>query len=291
MCTDQWFDIVAQAFMEKDSFVEWSYNPPAPSSAHPQRNRTQFPSTHHLGQSDHESDIDLNEVDQEPEANLQDPDATQEDEATTSKFEVSLTSLLECLNVFGTASSNKSHTRSSPEPGQPDSHRYDDDLAERRRARLKDEKSKLKKQACSAIRVTYDGEGCPLVLLYVKLIMLVTRVSLSLCYSFTLVASSWVLYRIEDSGVVTRCELVTYEAGELAEMDFPADRRVVHLILKVKSPFESHHSSKKVLDTNFHHFYWPSSPEWLAQIRICSLWWQDSLWNYLHLFTTLYLEC
>ena len=40
---------------------------------------------------------------------------------------------------------------------------------------------------------------------------------------------------IEDSGVVTRCSLMTYEADELAQMDFPVERQLVHLIMKVNN--------------------------------------------------------
>ncbi|KAG0147922.1 hypothetical protein CROQUDRAFT_655510 [Cronartium quercuum f. sp. fusiforme G11] len=169
----------ANAYMEKESFTEWSYNPPPTSSPRSNRAHSQFPS-----------------------GELNSPRAEEEEvEDEGCKFEVSLTALLECLNVFGTATTHKSHARSTSDPRRNDDE--DDEVDGRRRAaRMREEKNKLKQQASSAIRVTYDGEGSPLVLL------------------------------IEDSGVVTRCELVTYEAGELAEMSFPSERRVVHLILK-----------------------------------------------------------
>ncbi|KAH9442366.1 hypothetical protein Pst134EB_028621 [Puccinia striiformis f. sp. tritici] len=130
------------------------------------------------------------------------------------RFEVSMSSLIECLNVFGTASSQKTYTKQDND----DDHHPSDSVSESIPAKRKfnpdnHHKSthhKSRKLPTSAIRISYDGEGSPLILL------------------------------IEDSGVVTRCSLMTYEAEELAQMDFPVDRQMVHLIMKsdwLKSAF------------------------------------------------------
>lgn len=187
----------ANAYMEKESFSEWSYNPPPNRSSVPPRGplQSQFNSSPSSSNNRGEARVD---------SQARDPNE-EEQEDNESQFEVSLTALIECLNVFGTASSTRSHSRSSPEPSHQDQYRNgdgDNESDESRRFRMRDEKNKSKKQQCSAIRITYEGEGYPLVLL------------------------------IEDSGVVTRCELVTYEPGEMSDMTFPADRQVVQLILK-----------------------------------------------------------
>ncbi|MBW0518599.1 hypothetical protein O181_058314 [Austropuccinia psidii MF-1] len=166
----------AHAYLEKSAFTDWEFNPPLADNR--DKNQSQL-------------------------ENLQneETEAENEEEEVEVKFEVSLTALIECLNVFGTATSQKS----SKNFNQDHDHQN-----EKSHSKMWDDRLKSKKQPASAIRISYDGEGHPLVLL------------------------------IEDSGVVTRCSLVTYEPDELAEMDFPVDRQVVHLIMKsdwLKSAF------------------------------------------------------
>jgi hypothetical protein len=46
----------------------------------------------------------------------------------------------------------------------------------------------------------------------------------------------FVVRSLEESGIVTRCELTTYEPDGLLDLAFPDDERVVRLIMKVRYP-------------------------------------------------------
>jgi len=181
----------AHAYLEKSAFTAWHFNPPAVANSQRKRARDSDEEDGHSKHSEEEEEGSMAEV----------------------RFEVSMSSLIECLNVFGTASSQKTYTKhfvdheftADHSPGHPPKRKYGDESN-----KSKGWPSKARKLPTSAVRISYDGEGHPLVLL------------------------------IEDSGVVTRCSLMTYEADELAQMDFPVERQLVHLIMKsdwLKSAF------------------------------------------------------
>ncbi|KAA1129391.1 ssDNA endodeoxyribonuclease [Puccinia graminis f. sp. tritici] len=205
----------AHAYIDKNVFTDWHFKPPILPNSQKERAKN-------LGDSD-----DSNEEESGKRKN--DDDEEEEDEFDV-KFEVSMSSLIECLNIFGTASSHKTYTKNfadsaiddgSSVTGLPAKRRFDDDSLVYQKG--KPGPSKARKLPTSAVRISYDGEGHPLVLL------------------------------IEDSGVVTRCSLMTYEADELAQMEFPVERQMVHLIMKsdwLKSAF-SQFDDKSGTDITF----------------------------------------
>ncbi|PLW25322.1 hypothetical protein PCANC_26731 [Puccinia coronata f. sp. avenae] len=197
----------AHAYLEKSAFTDWHFNPPViPSSQREKADKSE-------DDNDDDDEEEEEEEEEEDDAGSKEGEEKEEegeDNLEEVRFEVSMSSLIECLNVFGTATSQKTYTKHLADgnalyDGYPAKRKYDDDAH-----KGKGWSTKSRKLPTSAVRISYDGEGHPLVLL------------------------------IEDSGVVTRCSLMTYEADELAQMEFPVERQMVHLIMKsdwLKSAF------------------------------------------------------
>ncbi|KAK4053338.1 checkpoint clamp complex protein Rad1 [Microbotryomycetes sp. JL221] len=125
-------------------------------------------------------------------------------------FGISLNTVLECLNIFGNAgstgltrewSSNKDELTDMREHqggggGGGGGGRY---------GRSRDNRFETEKRDdgnVTSLRMTYAGEGEPLVLL------------------------------LEEGGIVTRCEITTYEPDQVMDIAFDDDKRVQKLIMK-----------------------------------------------------------
>lgn len=139
----------AHAYLEKSAFTAWHFNPPAVANSQRQRAQDSDEEDGHSKHSEEEEEDSMAEV----------------------RFEVSMSSLIECLNVFGTASSQKTYTKhfvdhdstADHSSGHPPKRKYGEDSN-----RSKGWPSKSRKLPTSAVRISYDGEGHPLVLLYVS---------------------------------------------------------------------------------------------------------------------------
>ncbi|CAH7676511.1 Rad1/Rec1/Rad17 [Phakopsora pachyrhizi] len=214
----------AHAYLEKSTFSEWYFSNP---------NQSTLPTTQVGGiNSDDRSAVVDRFSDVVCQLSNQSTPSQEQQELSNYQFEISISTLIECLNIFGTASATTSNTNTNtntnsnqkfnynPKPPLNSlANGYEDQVDGRDQKGSRsvfrhgsDDRSRLvRRQPSSAIRITYDGLGQPLVLL------------------------------IEDSGVVTRCALVTYEPEELAEMMFLKENQVVQLIMKsdwLKSAFE-----------------------------------------------------
>jgi cell cycle checkpoint protein len=151
---------LAHAYIEKSVFTDWHFKPPIiPNS-----------------QKERAKDMDDSDDSNEEESGKRKNDDEEEDGELDVKFEVSMSSLIECLNIFGTASSHKTYTKNfgdslaaiddgSSVTGLPAKRRFDDDSLVFQKG--KHGPSKARKLPISAVRISYDGEGHPLVLLSV----------------------------------------------------------------------------------------------------------------------------
>ncbi|POW11537.1 hypothetical protein PSHT_08427 [Puccinia striiformis] len=169
----------AHAYLEKTSFSDWFFNPPKIPVSQQQQQQDRRKKKDGSGSS--EDSQEEGEGDEEEEKKNSQKTYTKQDNDDDHHH----------------PSDSVSESIPAKRKFNPDNHH-------------KSTHHKSRKLPTSAIRISYDGEGSPLILL------------------------------IEDSGVVTRCSLMTYEAEELAQMDFPVDRQMVHLIMKsdwLKSAF------------------------------------------------------
>ncbi|GAA5947727.1 hypothetical protein JCM3765_001054 [Sporobolomyces pararoseus] len=115
---------------------------------------------------------------------------------------ISLSSMLECLNIFGNAGVNNNSN-----PFRRDDHQYEDKDDDRggdnnRRARRVGGGGGTSEDKQTSLKLSYKGIGEPLIML------------------------------LEESGIVTRCELTTYEPEGLLDLNFTAHERVQRLIIK-----------------------------------------------------------
>ncbi|GAA6030484.1 hypothetical protein JCM8097_006170 [Rhodosporidiobolus ruineniae] len=123
---------------------------------------------------------------------------------------ISLSTLLECLNIFGNAGGAGLASSSGGGRFRREGTAYDDEDGyggggrRRRQGREgEDEREEAPpSKERTSLRISYKGLGEPLVLL------------------------------LEESGIVTRCELTTYEPDGLLDLAFPDDERVVRLVMK-----------------------------------------------------------
>lgn len=125
-------------------------------------------------------------------------------------IELQLSIFLECLEIFGSnkpASSDNFKRKNGFR--QPDGD--DDELRPPTRDKL---------QKSTALQLSYTGLGDPLVLV------------LALTFSFAEPYSC--CSRLEESGVVTRCELTTFEPDSMLDIQFDDARAVQKLIVKSK---------------------------------------------------------
>ncbi|KAJ7460910.1 Rad1/Rec1/Rad17 [Mycena galericulata] len=156
-------------------------------------------------------------------------------EEDTAAFEIPLNTLIECLNIFGTAGSSASATGSGTagkykrwkRPGEDSDQEGDDQDASGRRqssgtgaARGIDSYFGSAAGKGTGMRMTYAGSGYPLTIL--------------MCVDLVRTSSTHVcLYRAEDaSGPTTTCEIATYEPEPHLELPFEPSRMVLKIILK-----------------------------------------------------------
>ncbi|KAF7768069.1 hypothetical protein Agabi119p4_7312 [Agaricus bisporus var. burnettii] len=122
-------------------------------------------------------------------------------------FEVSLNTLIDCLNIFGTAglatSTGGSSNRRWKRPGEGSDHESGDDHDARARAnRIEPFVGASEKH--TGMRMTYAGSGYPLTLLIAE----------------------------DANGPTTTCEIATYEPEPSLDFDFDNSRMVLKIILK-----------------------------------------------------------
>lgn len=147
---------------------------------------------------------------------------------------VSLSTMIECLNIFGNAggastSAFKREFDDEDEDGgsgwkgkrrRMDSEDVDEERrgGQRRGAGPDDGKT-------TSLRLSYAGRGEPLVMLCVALSVR-TRTAGECSRSRT--------HRLEEGGIVTRCEITTYEPEGLLDLTFQDEEKVQRLIIKVR---------------------------------------------------------
>lgn len=163
---------------------------------------------------------------------------------------VSLSTILECLNIFGNAGAAAANT--FKKEGGYDSDGGGDDAGgggggsrwrgKRKRQGAADDdddeegdgrygkrggrRETAEEGKTTSLRLSYAGHGEPLVMLYVHF----------LCVPLT--TSSHVtdyVRRLEESGIVTRCEITTYEPEGLLDLAFNDEDKIQRLIIKVGS--------------------------------------------------------
>ncbi|KAJ7611609.1 Rad1/Rec1/Rad17 [Roridomyces roridus] len=137
----------------------------------------------------------------------------QDEDEDNAAFEVPLNTLIECLNIFGTAgpSASAGNSGGKYKKWKEDSDHEGDEEADAGGRRRQSSSSKgIDSYFGSAagkgtgMRMTYAGSGYPLTLLISE----------------------------DASGPTTTCEITTYEAEPHLELDFQSDRMVLKIILK-----------------------------------------------------------
>ncbi|GAA6009870.1 hypothetical protein JCM10207_002140 [Rhodosporidiobolus poonsookiae] len=137
-----------------------------------------------------------------------DADAEGQGDQPFCQTSVSLATLLECLNIFGNAGSSGAGA-GNPFKREREGTGFGDDEAgsefggrRKRQGGGREEEDADAGREKTSLRLSYQALGEPVVLL------------------------------LEESGIVTRCELTTYEPEGLLDLAFPDDDRVVRLIMK-----------------------------------------------------------
>jgi len=179
--------LLATAYINSDIFDEYTYTPSHSRS-------TPSPP--------------LSPTDSDPE------DASHEDE--NAAFEIPLNTLIECLNIFGTAGavSNPNITNGSAGGGKPRKwRRADDDGSEEERERGRDGRrgaldnyfgSGGKDDKRTGMRMSFAGAGYPLTLLVAE----------------------------DSTGPTTTCEITTFDPEPNIELPFDSESTVLKIILK-----------------------------------------------------------
>ncbi|GAA5970331.1 hypothetical protein JCM11641_001666 [Rhodosporidiobolus odoratus] len=131
------------------------------------------------------------------------PSSSPAPDKTFCQVSISLRTLLECLNIFGNAGllggAGNPFKRERREEGSDE-----DESSGRNRRRMGRDAAEVEDHTKerTSLRISYKGMGEPLILL------------------------------LEESGIVTRCELTTYEPDGLLSLPFPAEDQLVRLIMK-----------------------------------------------------------
>ncbi|GAA95265.1 hypothetical protein E5Q_01921 [Mixia osmundae IAM 14324] len=115
-------------------------------------------------------------------------------------FEIRLTTLLQCLDIFGGAASSSAHTLLRKRAWQEEEEEGEDKPAWARETRSKTPNERDARK--TAMKLSYRGVGHPLVLL------------------------------LEESGVVTTCEITTFVPEEILDISFREELRVQKVIMK-----------------------------------------------------------
>ncbi|KAF8191492.1 Rad1/Rec1/Rad17 [Mycena galopus ATCC 62051] len=143
---------------------------------------------------------------------------TSDPEEDNSAFEIPLNTLIECLNIFGTAGSSGAATGGGTgkytkwkRAGDGSDHEGDDDDGRGRRSsngaggtRTIDNYFGSTSDKGTGMRMSYTGSGFPLTLLIAE----------------------------DAAGPTTTCEITTYEAEPHLQLPFESDRIVLKIILK-----------------------------------------------------------
>ncbi|SGY90573.1 BQ5605_C039g11816 [Microbotryum silenes-dioicae] len=212
--------VQANAYLQAEAFdsYQFSLNPPGPSAT--------------LNRRDEQLDAPSSDSDDPFQVELADEDING-DNAPFVAFGVSISTILECLNIFGNAGSGASPSGGSTGfsassgrqwggagagsgQGAAGTVHASEFGAENRGGgrRRGGDQDRGEREGGSGIggpgstttlEMTYRGEGYPLVLL------------------------------LEEGGIVTRCEITTYEPDDLMELFFDDQDRVMKFIMKVKA--------------------------------------------------------
>ncbi|KAJ7684525.1 Rad1/Rec1/Rad17 [Mycena polygramma] len=149
----------------------------------------------------------------------QDSQTSEPEEEDNSAFEIPLNTLIECLNIFGTAGSSGSAAGTSgttgkykkwKRAGDDSDQEGDDDDGHRRRSsngaggKSIDHYFGAASDKGTGMRMTYAGSGFPLTLLIAE----------------------------DAAGPTTTCEITTYEAEPHLQLPFESERMVLKIILK-----------------------------------------------------------
>lgn len=228
------FALPAEAFMHKGCFATYHFNlsPDSPSAY--------FEVT---------PDPNAHDVESESDRSTPTPADQEAGEDGTGRgkprgpphceMSISLATMLECLNIFGNAgvTSANPFKRDGPDDDGPGGSRKrrrgdgDDDDGGGRRWGGRGETSADEKQ--TSLRLSYRGVGYPLVMLWVPSVHCKSEQRKRGADDLDRPERRG-MNRLEESGIVTRCELTTYEPEGLLDLQFTAVEGVQKLIMKVR---------------------------------------------------------
>ncbi|KAM0787227.1 hypothetical protein ACM66B_006465 [Microbotryomycetes sp. NB124-2] len=148
-----------------------------------------------------------NQTRREDDSEELEEDEEEDDGSPYAGFGISLNTILECLNIFGNAGPTglTKEWSTSHEDGEREGRGGGGGRERFARSRADGSAYQTEKRddgKVTSLRMTYAGEGEPLVLL------------------------------LEEGGIVTRCEITTYEPDPHMDIAFDDDRRVQKLIMK-----------------------------------------------------------
>ena len=169
------------------------------------------------------------------------------------QMSVSLSTILECLNIFGNAGAAAANTfkkdggydsdgggggGGDDAGGGGGGSRWrgkrkrqgaaddDDEEGDGRYGKRGGKRETADEGKTTSLRLSYAGHGEPLVMLYVMFPMRSSTTGL--------LVTDYVC-RLEESGIVTRCEITTYEPEGLLDLAFNDEDKIQRLIIKVGS--------------------------------------------------------
>lgn len=233
---------------------------PPPTSAHAYVSANAFSSySFHLAPDDPAAYVDAPEPADSPGPSSPPAGGSPQDLPTNPycQMSVSLSTILECLNIFGNAGGSGmlpfKREANGDDSDDADGGRGgganrwkgkrkrqggdEDDEVEGRRGRFPSRRAHTagaEDGKTTSLRISYAGHGEPLVMLYGPSPLLD---SAPLCVQLTTVerhSGSPPRLRLEESGIVTRCEITTYEPEGLLDLAFHDEEKVQRLIIKVR---------------------------------------------------------
>ncbi|KAF8869941.1 Rad1/Rec1/Rad17 [Gymnopilus junonius] len=216
--------LLGTAFIFADVFDEYAYHPEtltAPPSIRPRdkaknkkrkRAKRAQPKQGELSETESETEDDENDKSYQPDA---DEDVEAEREGyypENSAFEVPLDTLIDCLNIFGTAGSLAGAFNSSDSGNggrgkariEGEEEGKDDEGAEGANPRGLDAYFGGKTEKKTSMRLSYPGAGYPLTLIVAE----------------------------DASGPTTTCEITVFDPEPHLELDFDNSKTVLKIILK-----------------------------------------------------------
>ncbi|KAF9533557.1 Rad1/Rec1/Rad17 [Crepidotus variabilis] len=233
--------LLATAYIFPHVFDEFAYHPEPPPQALDKREqptrgsklhkgkgkrREKLPSSQE-GESETESETESDSEDdkmkdgdwrhsQDPSQRRKPPqedDLDEDGNLKRAEFEIPLNTLIECLNVFGTASTSNTSSGTSSTKAKKggtwnranENEGSDDEGGERRRGALDNYfAAAAGQEKRTGMRMSYHGSGYPLTLIIAE----------------------------DASGPTTTCEITTFEPESQLELDFDSSRVVLKIILK-----------------------------------------------------------